>query len=73
MKTYRIQDREAGNVIETGLKLSEAEKILQEFEDNDKNEGNYTPNFYEIKEDDNDDERKSLKVPATDKNLNKIK
>ena len=53
MKTYRIQDREAGNVIETGLTLNEAEKMLHEFEETDKNECNYTPDFYEIKEEEN--------------------
>jgi hypothetical protein len=50
MKTYKIQDREAGNVIETGLTYNEAEEMLAQFEETDKNEGNYTPDFYEIKE-----------------------
>ena len=51
MKTYRIQDKEAGNLIETGLTLNEANEMLAKFEETDKNEGNYTPEFYEIRED----------------------
>lgn len=50
-KTYRIQDREAGNVIETGLTLEEAQKILAKFEADDKADGTYTEDFYEIVED----------------------
>jgi hypothetical protein len=49
-KTYKIQDREAGNVIETGLTFEEAQKTLKEFEESDKKEGIYVPDFYEIKE-----------------------
>lgn len=48
MKNYIIQDREAGNVIETVLTLSEAEQLLVQYENDDKKEGIYTPNFYEI-------------------------
>ena len=50
MKTYKIQDREAGNVIEKGLTLYEANKTLEAFYATDKADGNYTPDFYEIKE-----------------------
>lgn len=50
MKTFKIQDREAGNVIETGLTLSEAENLLIQFEKEDRQDGNYTPDFYEIVE-----------------------
>lgn len=50
MKTYKIQDREAGNVIETGLSLEEAKSTLEKFENDDKQEGTYTPDFYEIVE-----------------------
>ena len=50
MKNYKIQDREAGNVIETGLTLEEAEKLLAQFEEEDKQDGTYTPDFYEIVE-----------------------
>lgn len=47
-KTYKIQDREAGNVIETGLSYQEAQDLLDKFEAEDKQEGTYTENFYEI-------------------------
>jgi len=47
---YKIQDREAGNIIETGLTYTEAQKTLKEFEETDKKEGTYTPDFYEIVE-----------------------
>jgi hypothetical protein len=50
MKTYKIQDREAGNVIEEGLSIEEANKLLSEYEEADKKEGNYSENFYEIVE-----------------------
>ena len=50
MANYKIQDREAGNVIETGLTLEEAEELLTRFEKEDKQDGTYTPNFYEIAE-----------------------
>ena len=48
MQTYKIQDREAGNVIETGLTFTEAQTILNKFEDTDREEGIYVPDFYEI-------------------------
>jgi len=48
MKKYKIQDREAGNVIESGLTQKQADQMLVKFEDTDKAEGNYTPDFYEI-------------------------
>lgn len=50
MKNYKIQDREAGNVIETGLTLEEAETKLAQFEESDKEEGIYEEDFYEIVE-----------------------
>lgn len=50
MATYTIQDKEAGNVIETGLTLDEAKATLEKFENDDKKEGSYTPDFYEIVE-----------------------
>jgi len=45
---YTIRDREAGNPIEDFDTLEEAEIKLEEYEKSDKNEGIYTPNFYEI-------------------------
>lgn len=47
-KTYTISDREAGNVIDRKLTLSEAEKKLKEYEEADKKDKTYTPDFYEI-------------------------
>jgi hypothetical protein len=45
-KTYRIQDRESGNLIETGLTLEEAQEMLAKFESDDKADGSYTEDFY---------------------------
>lgn len=50
MKTYKIQDRETGTTIETGLSLQEAKKLLSEFEKEDIVNGVFTPEFYEIKQ-----------------------
>lgn len=51
MKTlYQIQDREAGNAIETYETLVEAQAALSRSESDDKCEGVYAPNFYEIVE-----------------------
>jgi hypothetical protein len=49
MKNYIIQDREAGNEIESFSTIQEAQKTLLQYEQTDKREGNYTPGFYEIK------------------------
>jgi hypothetical protein len=45
---YRIQDREAGNVIEYFETLREAQQVLYRYEREDKEAGNYTEDFYEI-------------------------
>ena len=50
MRTYAIQDREAGNLIEYCDTLEEAKTRLQEFKQIDKEEGIYEPDFYEIVE-----------------------
>ena len=50
--SYIIQDREAGNKITTFETLEEAKAELEKYENIDKNEGNYTDNFYEIIEGD---------------------
>lgn len=47
---YIIQDREAGNKIEEFNSLEEAEKALAEYEEQDKKDGTYEENFYEIVE-----------------------
>lgn len=48
MTTYIIQDREAGNVIDSFNTIEEAEKALIEYEEQDKKDGIYEENFYEI-------------------------
>lgn len=59
MKTYIIQDREAGNKIEEFDSLQEAQNKLQEYEEQDKAEGIYEENFYEIVE---KEEEQKMKV-----------
>jgi hypothetical protein len=49
-KKYVIQDREARNIIEECDTLAEAQHILQQYEEEDKEEGMYTDDFYEIVE-----------------------
>ena len=43
-----IRDREAGNEITRCWGINQAREIIEEFEKQDKLEGIYTPNFYEI-------------------------
>jgi len=50
MGKYVIRDREAGNVIDEYNTLQEAEQVLAQFEEEDKKNGVYTPDFYEIVE-----------------------
>ena len=50
MISYIIRDREAGNKIDICDTLEEAEKQLKQFEEDDKKNGCYTPDFYEIVE-----------------------
>ena len=45
---YQIQDREAGNVIVIDLTHEEAIELLLIFEEQDKQQDIYTPDFYEI-------------------------
>lgn len=45
---YVIRDRETGTVIEETTTITKAEKIIHGYEADDKAEGNYTKNFYEI-------------------------
>lgn len=49
-KKYKIQDRQAGNVIVDELSLKDAQELLEEFEYSDKGDGLYEPDFYEIVE-----------------------
>lgn len=50
MTKYIIQDREAGNKIEEFDTLEQAEQELANYEKQDKKDGSYAPNFYEIVE-----------------------
>ena len=45
---YCIRDREAGNVIVRELTIIEAKNTLIEFENEDRKDGTYSRNFYEI-------------------------
>lgn len=45
---YQIQDREAGNIIESGLSFEEATKLVAEYEQKDKDNNTYVAEFYEI-------------------------
>lgn len=48
--TYIIRDKETGTEIEEVTTLAEAEQIVAEYEETDRAEGTYTPEFYEIVE-----------------------
>ncbi len=50
MKKYWIQDREAGNKIEWFNSEIEAEEQMEKYEAEDKENGIYEPDFYEIEE-----------------------
>ena len=52
---YVIRDSEAGNEIEGRNTLKEAEEILKEYEQIDKEENIYTEGFYEIYDRKNDE------------------
>ena len=47
-KRYAVRDREAGNVIDECDHIAEAEDMINQYEYDDKEDGNYEPNFYEI-------------------------
>ena len=49
-KQYIIQDREAGNLIDTFDSMEMAEKALESYERDDRRDGVYVENFYEIVE-----------------------
>ena len=48
MNTYKIQERETGNVIDTNLDYEQAVARVEFYEVIDDQEGVFTPNFYEI-------------------------
>lgn len=45
---YYTADREAGNKIEWFNTLDEAKQAIAAYEEEDKRDGTYTPNFYDI-------------------------
>ena len=47
---YITRDREAGNVIDEFATLAEAEAAIEKYEADDKEEGIYEPDFYEVAE-----------------------
>lgn len=47
MKIYTA-DREAGNKIEEFETIEEAKKAIEQYEADDKKDGIYTPNFYDV-------------------------
>lgn len=55
-KTFRIQDREAGNQIDEFSTLAAAKAAIKKYEQEDKASGVYVPGFYEIAEFDLDSE-----------------
>lgn len=48
--TYVVRDREAGNVIERVSSIEEGEALIAEYEEADRRDGTYTPDFYEVAE-----------------------
>jgi len=48
MKTYRLEIREIGEVIDVYTTYEEAKKQLEEYEQEDKDNGDYEENFYNI-------------------------
>jgi hypothetical protein len=50
MKKYIIQDSETGTFIDQFDTYQEAQKELERYENEDKQEGIFTPGFYEIVE-----------------------
>lgn len=56
---YVLRDRETGNTdFDVFSDYKEALEELERFEEEDKENGDYTPDFYEIVEVDDDQERK---------------
>ena len=50
MSVYAIQDKETETRIDIFDTLEEAERTLEEYENDDMKVGTYTPDFYEIVE-----------------------
>ena len=54
---FQIRDSEAGNLIVEFDTYEEAKSQLKAFEEEDEEEGNYSPDFYEIVRVDEDGDR----------------
>ena len=52
---FVTRDRETGTVIDEFATLAEAEAAVKEYEETDEKEGIYTPDFYEIYDQDKED------------------
>lgn len=50
METIKIQNRETGTVIELASTMQEAKNIVKSYEEEDRNNGEFIENFYEIVE-----------------------
>lgn len=48
LRKYVVQERETGTILDDANTLEQAEEIVRAFEEADKNEGNYTEDYYEI-------------------------
>lgn len=45
-----VRDREAGNIMDEVESLEEGQKVIEQFEAEDRENGNYEPDFYEVAE-----------------------
>lgn len=50
MNTFRTQDRETGTLIDEFETAKEAELAVEGYEEQDREEGNFKPNYYEVAE-----------------------
>lgn len=50
MKTIKITNKETGTLIEEVDSIEEAKAIIAKYEEEDKQNGNFTENFYQIEE-----------------------
>jgi hypothetical protein len=48
MTTYKIENRENGEILESGLTLIEATELVNSYVREDKNDEVYIPNLYQI-------------------------
>ena len=48
MTTYSIQSRETGDIIESNLTKKDAKELVEKYELQDREDGIFEPNFYEI-------------------------